>query len=201
MDFETLLQQAASERGLTMTPLSSVAGMSSSQKLACCGGLVEKIVAESERDSTVILRDATGSLHCALHGVVSGRYPDVLMTGALLLLQNVTVMIVPPLMPPILVVCLENLVALLLPDGPPAGAGDCVDAAMSTEASLTSSHQLSAARILPQLGVSEGPTESFPELSTGASASHTAVGTEVVVNRVSPDQDSDKDSLQLADDL
>ncbi|EAN93746.1 hypothetical protein, conserved [Trypanosoma cruzi] len=119
MDSQLLLQREASTRGLTLTSLCQVGTLPTSQKVACCGGLLETIVAESAQDCTVLLRDATGTVHCAIHGAVSSRYPDVLTAGALLLLRDVTVLVTSSLMRPVLIVCLEHLAALMLPEGPP----------------------------------------------------------------------------------
>lgn len=202
MDFQGLLQQEASTRGLTMVPLSSVVAMPSSRKVACCGGFVEKVVAESERDCTVLLRDATGGVHCAIHGAVSDRYPDVLATGAVLLLQDVTALIVPSLLPPIIVVCLEHLVALLLPEGPPlSNAEYTLDSTAPGEESPTLGHFTSTNDVVQTPGRLSGAAEGALPQVAPSNISGLPTKAEEAADVVSVDHASDDDSLQLADDL
>jgi hypothetical protein len=117
MDPQRVLESLAREKDVPLTSLSDVSSRSSqSGKVACCGGLMTRLVTESAADSTVLLRDGTGSCYCALHGDITNRYPDVLTTGALLLFTDITVLVLSSKLPPLLVACLQNLSGLLLPD-------------------------------------------------------------------------------------
>ncbi|KAG5498222.1 hypothetical protein JIQ42_03026 [Leishmania sp. Namibia] len=117
MDPQKVLESLAREKGIVLTHLSEVSSKySQSAKVACCGGLMMRLVTESAADSTVLLRDGSGSCYCALHGDITNRYPDVLTTGALLLFTDITVLVVSSKVPPMLIACLQNLTGLLLPD-------------------------------------------------------------------------------------
>ncbi|GET89989.1 hypothetical protein, conserved [Leishmania tarentolae] len=117
MDPQIVLESLARERGVVLTQLSEInSKYSRSSKVACCGGLMTRLVTESAADSTVLLRDGSGSCYCALHGDITNRYPDVLTTDALLLFTDITVLVVSSKVPPMLIACLQNLAGLLLPD-------------------------------------------------------------------------------------
>ncbi|KAG5474304.1 hypothetical protein LSCM1_03084 [Leishmania martiniquensis] len=117
MDPQAVLESLAREKGIALTHLSQIASRySQSAKVACCGGLMMRLVTESAADSTVLLRDGSGSCFCALHGDITNRYPDVLTTGALLLFTDITVLVVSSKVPPMLIACVQNLAGLLLPD-------------------------------------------------------------------------------------
>ncbi|KAL7699337.1 hypothetical protein NQL31_001665 [Lotmaria passim] len=117
MDPQKVLESLAREKGVPLTSLGEVSSrFSQSGKVACCGGLMTRLVTESAADSTVLLSDGSGSCYCALHGDITNRYPDVLTTGALLLFTDVTVLVLSSKVPPLLIVCLQNLAGLLLPD-------------------------------------------------------------------------------------
>lgn len=129
MDCQSLLEKQAQDQGLTLTALSRMNHYSQSVKIPYCGGVVVRVETESSADSTVCLRDDTGTCFCALHGDLTSRYPDVLSIGALLCFANITLLVTSAKMPPLLVACLENLVGLMLPDE------DAVDGATSARAS------------------------------------------------------------------
>lgn len=117
MDPQAVLESLATEKGVALTRLDEISTrFSQSAKVACCGGLMTRLVTESAADSTVLLRDGSGSCYCALHGDITHRYPDVLTTGALLLFTEVTVLVVSSKVPPMLIACLQNLAGLLLPE-------------------------------------------------------------------------------------
>ncbi|CAC9502281.1 Domain of unknown function (DUF4539) [Leishmania donovani] len=117
MDPETVLESLAREKGVVLTHLSEInSKYSRSAKVACCGGLMTRLVTESAADSTVLLRDGSGSCYCALHGDITNRYPDVLTTDALLFFTDITVLVISSKVPPMLIACLQNLAGLLLPD-------------------------------------------------------------------------------------
>ncbi|KPI89118.1 hypothetical protein ABL78_1762 [Leptomonas seymouri] len=148
MDAQKVLESLAREKGLPLTGLGEVSSrFSKSGKIACCGGLMTRLVTESAADSTVLLRDGSGSCYCALHGDIASRYPDVLTTGAMLLFTDITVLVLSSKMPPLLVACLQNLSGLLLPEEASTAAaavmdtGDSVvvpaEAAMDSAASET----------------------------------------------------------------
>lgn len=123
MDPQKLLSSLAADRGL---PLSGLVDASTkyakSTKIACCGGVMTRVVTESSADSTVLLRDGSGSCYCALHGEITSRYPDVLTAGALLLFTDVTLLVLSSKVPPVLMACLPNLAGLLLPEEPAASS-------------------------------------------------------------------------------
>lgn len=129
MDCQALLEKQARDRGLALTPLQQMNRYSQSQKIPCCGGVVVRVETESSADSTVCLRDDSGTCFCALHGDLTSHYPDVLTAGALLCLSSVTLLITSAKMPPLLVACLDNLTGLMLPDE------DAADDPTSTRAS------------------------------------------------------------------
>ncbi|CCW62400.1 unnamed protein product [Phytomonas sp. EM1] len=118
MDCQSLLDGLAKERGLSLTPLARMCKYPRSRKIVCCGGLVVRVESESSADSTVCIQDGSGLCFCAIHGDITSRYPDVLSTGAVLLFHDVTLLVTGGRMPPLLIVCLENLFGLLLPDVP-----------------------------------------------------------------------------------
>lgn len=123
MDPQRVLESLARDKGASLTSLKEVnASLPPSKKLACCGGIVTRVVTESAADSTVLLRDGSDSCFCALHSDITSRYPDVLTTGALLLFTDVTVLILSTGIPPLLIACLQNLSGLLLPDEASAAA-------------------------------------------------------------------------------
>ncbi|RNF25551.1 uncharacterized protein Tco025E_02159 [Trypanosoma conorhini] len=202
MDSQLLLQREASAKGYTLTPLCQVSALPTSQKVACCGGLLEKIVAESAQDCTVLLRDATGTVHCAIHGAVSSRYPDVLAAGALLLLSDVTVLVTSTLLRPVLIVCLEHLAALMLPEGPPE-SGQRTAVGLASSASLFMDlppHQEEVVSNWCQDTVRGVAHERAREQCIGSVAPEAAnpAPTEFIIPS---GVDSDEDCLQLADDL
>ncbi|KAK7201003.1 hypothetical protein NESM_000159700 [Novymonas esmeraldas] len=117
MDPQRALESLAKEKGVTLTYLAEISSANAqSTKVACCGGLMTRLVTESAADSTVLLRDGSGSCYCAVHGDITSRYPDVLTTGALLLFTDITVLVISSKVPPMLIACLQNLAGLLLPD-------------------------------------------------------------------------------------
>ncbi|CCW68735.1 unnamed protein product [Phytomonas sp. Hart1] len=116
MDCQTLLDGLAKERGLSLTPLARMGKYPRSRKIECCGGLVVRVECEGSADSTVCIQDGSGLCFCAIHGDITSRYPDVLSTGAVLLFQDITLLLTGGKMPPVLIACMENLVGLLLPD-------------------------------------------------------------------------------------
>lgn len=119
MEYQSLLDQQASSLQLSLTPLARMYYHSSSTKIECCGGVVVKIVSESSADSTISLRDSSGDCFCAVHGDITNAYPDVLTPGALLLIHNATLLVTSNKMPPLLILCLHNLVGLMLPEDVP----------------------------------------------------------------------------------
>ncbi|CAJ1009939.1 putative Domain (DUF4539) [Leishmania naiffi] len=124
MNPHNVLESLAKEKGVELTHLSEISSKySRSAKVACCGGLMTRLVTESAADSTVLLRDGSGSCYCALHGDITNRYPDVLTTGALLLFTDITALVVSSKVPPMLIACLQNLAGLLLPDEATSTAG------------------------------------------------------------------------------
>ncbi|KAH8609565.1 putative protein of unknown function (DUF4539) [Trypanosoma vivax] len=212
MDFQSILQQEAQDRSLVMASLSSVGISTVSKKIPCCGGAVEKIVAESSHDCTVLLRDMSGTMHCAIHGSVTSQYPDILAAGALILLRDVTVLVLPTLMPPILVVCLEHLAALLLPEGPPGSGGlyglvgriaeeetatstaDCfMEKGMSASGACADFRDEGGYLIS---NVCAGHTASLPDVAVSPSS-----GVESVPTGLADASFDDENCLQLADDL
>lgn len=73
--------------------------------------------AESAVDSSVVLRDSSGSTVCAFHHDILSLYPDVLTTHSLVLLQDVS--FIPSInrkCPSFIVAGLPHLVALMLPE-------------------------------------------------------------------------------------
>jgi len=123
MDPQKVLSSLAADKGLPLTNLIDVSTKyCQSAKISCCGGLMTRVVTESSADSTVLLRDGSGSCYCALHGDITSRYPDVLSSGALLLLTDVTLLVLSSKVPPVLMACLPNLAGLLLPDEHVAGS-------------------------------------------------------------------------------
>ncbi|KEG11875.1 hypothetical protein DQ04_02191070 [Trypanosoma grayi] len=205
MDIQALLQREASTRGFTLGTLCQVSALPSSQKVACCGGIVEKVVVESAQDCTVLLRDATGTVHCAIHGAVSSRYPDVLAVGALVLLCDVTVLVTSALMPPVLIVCLEHLAALLLPEGPSDNARslDVGDASSSSPLADVLMHSGGGGGRVPGApkAVLHGTVdEGAGEVCLGAAAVAELSATPTDLRNPVEIYD-DEDCLQLADDL
>ncbi|RNF11635.1 hypothetical protein TraAM80_00831 [Trypanosoma rangeli] len=202
MDYQLLLQREASAKGYTLTSLCQVNALLTSQKVACCGGLLEKIVAESAQDCTVLLRDATGTVHCAIHGAVSSRYPDVLASGALLLLRDVTVLVTPTLMQPVLIVCLEHLVALMLPEGPPESGQNTAVGFASSASPFTDlpPHQEEYMSNGCQ-DTARGVTHKRPREACLGSVTPVAANPTPKVSAIPSGVDSDEDCLQLADDL
>ncbi|ORC89739.1 uncharacterized protein TM35_000112730 [Trypanosoma theileri] len=208
MDVRALLQREASARGLSLTSLSEVSTLASSQKVACCGGLVEKIVAESAEDCTVLLRDTTGTMHCAIHGAVTSSYPDAVAAGALLLFRDITVVVVPALMPPILIVCLEHLIALLLPGGPPE-SGRALDLGEASSSFFYTDMTTHSGDNLPDTRksltcdiVDDSVNERYPGAATATNNDATTAGAhpETIIGS-RDDYDDDDDCLELADDL
>ncbi|KPA85475.1 hypothetical protein ABB37_01767 [Leptomonas pyrrhocoris] len=127
MDPQKVLESLAREKGVSLTSLGEVSShFSHSGKIACCGGLMTRLVTESAADSTVLLRDGSGACYCALHGDITSRYPDVLTTGAMLLFTDITVLVLSSKVPPLLVACLQNLSGLLLPDEASSAAAAAV---------------------------------------------------------------------------
>eukprot|EP00796_Vickermania_ingenoplastis_P008351 gene8351-5850_t len=117
MNYQHALERLASDQGLPLTPLRDLAQRCTPGRVLCCGGWVRRIYAESAVDSSIVLRDASGSVVCALHQEVVSRYPDVLAAGALLLLVDTAFICCSSTkMPPFLVAGLPNLAALMLPD-------------------------------------------------------------------------------------
>ncbi|KAG5500396.1 hypothetical protein JKF63_03488 [Porcisia hertigi] len=117
MDPQQVLESLAREKGVALTHLADISRKySQSAKVACCGGVMTRVVTESAADSTVLLHDSSGSCYCALHGDITSRYSDILTTGALLLFTDITVLVVSSKVPPMLIACLQNLAGLLLPD-------------------------------------------------------------------------------------
>ncbi|EPY17119.1 hypothetical protein STCU_10808 [Strigomonas culicis] len=116
MEYQRVLQEQAASLQLTLTPLERTLHAASSQKVACCGGEVARLVTENSADATVLLRDSSGTCLCALHGEVTSRYPYAAYPGTLLLLRDTTLVIVSSNTPPLLIATLDNVAGLLLPD-------------------------------------------------------------------------------------
>ncbi|KAH9586116.1 Protein of unknown function DUF4539 [Trypanosoma melophagium] len=212
MDIQALLQREASAQGLSLTSLSHVGTLPSSQKVVCCGGIVEKVVAESAEDCTVLLRDTTGTMHCAIHGAVTSSYPDAVTAGALLLFRDVTLVVVPALMPPVLIVCLEHLIALLLPGGPPESGrhldlGDASSSLFFTDMAAHSADNLPDTRNSLTCDIADDSTnERYLGAATAAAVTNndaTTAGANPVtlIGGNNDYDDDDDDCLQLADDL
>lgn len=117
MNYQVTLDQLAAERGLTLTPLSELSRFGTPRKISCCGGWVLYTYAESAVDSSVVLRDASGSIVCAFHQSMLSLHPDALTTHALVLLQDVS--FIPSInrkFPSFLAADISNLIALMLPE-------------------------------------------------------------------------------------
>lgn len=117
MNYQTTLEQLAAKGGLTLTPLRELSRIASPRKICCCGGWVLYTYAESAVDSSVVLRDSSGSTVCAFHHDILSLYPDVLTTHSLVLLQDVS--FIPSInrkSPSFIVAGLPHLVALMLPE-------------------------------------------------------------------------------------
>lgn len=140
VDYQKVLEQLAADRLLNLTPLKEVVCSGLPRKVACCGGWVSRIYAESAVDSSVVLRDASGAVLCVFHEEIVSRYPDILTSGALVLLQDVSFIRTPGVkVPPFLVAGLRNLTSLMVPEeSAPVG---CPPSVLSGEGGLHPSNQ------------------------------------------------------------
>lgn len=118
MNYQLALEQLAAEQKLELSSLGKISQSISPQKIPCCGGWVLYVYAESAMDSSVVLRDASGAILCALHQDLVQRYPDILTPRALILFRDASFIPFPDRhVPSFLVVGLPQLAGLMLPEG------------------------------------------------------------------------------------